>query len=163
MAENLSSLKSALVEIRIPSGERLKNAPVGARLLPLDAEASPVDAQYLGPAPTVSSMQDAGYFFLVQSNRSGLVPGAAITGLLTLPATPRDGVLLPKESIVYLNGDPWVYVQTSEEAFQRTAVGLSSMVENGWFVEDGLKPQDKVVTLGAQQLLSEELKGQDIE
>jgi hypothetical protein len=37
---------------------------------------------------------------------------------------------------------------------------LDSPLPNGWFVTKGLKAQDKVVTVGGQELLSEELKGQ---
>jgi hypothetical protein len=33
-------------------------------------------------------------------------------------------------------------------------------LEKGWFVRETFKPEDKVVTVGAQQLMSEELKGQ---
>ena len=57
------------------------------------------------------------------------------------------------------NGATWIYLQTSEEKFQRTELALERPVEAGWFVRQGLKPEEKVVTAGAQQLLSEELKG----
>jgi len=39
-------------------------------------------------------------------------------------------------------------------------VALDRPLEDGWFVGSGLKADAKVVTPGAQQLLSEELKGQ---
>jgi len=37
------------------------------------------------------------------------------------------------------------------------------LVGEGWFVDRDLKPQEKVVVVGAQELLSEELKGQGTE
>ena len=58
------------------------------------------------------------------------------------------------------NGGTWVYLQNSADQFERREVQLDSPLPNGWFVTSGLKPQDKIVTTGAQQLLSEELKGQ---
>ena len=83
-----------------------------------------------------------------------------MTGYLSLPGEPRKGVLLPRSALVRFIGSDWVYVPASEESFQRRGVVLDSPLEKGWFVSSGLKPQDKVVTIGGQQLLSEELKGQ---
>ena len=46
-----------------------------------------------------------------------------------------------------------------EELFERKDVALERPLADGWFVEDGLQPKQKIVVTGAQQLLSEELKG----
>jgi len=70
---------------------------------------------------------------------------------------------VPREAVIRFNGTTWVYVQTADNTFQRTEAALDRPLEDGWFVREGLKPQDKVVTVGAQQLLSEELKGQSSE
>ncbi len=51
-------------------------------------------------------------------------------------------------------------MQTGDDLFQRVEVSLERPLENGWFTSAGVKPGDKVVVVGAQQLLSEELKGQ---
>jgi len=92
-----------------------------------------------------------------------LAPGAAVSAFLTLPGEPVSGVLAPREAIVRFNGAAWVYLQTSPTTFQRTEISLDKPLENGWFVRAGLKPQDKIITVGAQQLLSEERKGQETE
>ena len=70
------------------------------------------------------------------------------------------GVMVPRTAIVRFHGDAWVYVQTGADTFERVAIALDHPLADGWFVRAGLKPQAKVVTTGAQQLLSEELKGQ---
>jgi len=87
-------------------------------------------------------------------------PRSAVTGFLGLPGEAQSGVRVPREAVVRFNGTTWVYVQTGDDTFQRTEVALDRPLANGWFVRAGLKPQDKVVSAGAQQLLSEELKGQ---
>jgi hypothetical protein len=69
-------------------------------------------------------------------------------------------VLLPRSAVVRFNGTAWVYVQTAPDTFRRTEVSLAHSLEKGWFVQGSLNLQDKVVTVGAQQLLSEERKGQ---
>jgi hypothetical protein len=67
---------------------------------------------------------------------------------------------VPHNAVLRFNGATWIYLQTGGDKFQREEVALETPVEGGWFVREGLKPQQKVVTVGAQQLLSEELKGQ---
>ena len=159
--QSLGSLKSALVQLALPAGDILPSAPVGARIYALGNETNPIPAELIGPAPMVDSqMQGKGFLLLISPNPFRLVPGAAVTGLLSLPGEPSSGVFLPGSAIVRFSGATWIYLQTGEETFQRTEVTLDSPLPNGWFVAKGLKPQDKVVTVGAQELLSEELKGQ---
>jgi multidrug efflux pump subunit AcrA (membrane-fusion protein) len=103
--------------------------------------------------------QGRGFFFLVDPNTSKLAQGAAVSGLLTLPGEAQSGVAVPREAVIRYNGATWVYRQTSNETFERLRTTLDRPLENGWFVREGLKPGDKLVTAGAQQMLSEELKG----
>jgi len=114
----------------------------------------------LGPAPMVDPQaQGQGFLLLVSPNPTRLAPGAAVTGFLGLAGEPQSGVAAPREAIVRYNGGAWVYLQTGADTFTRVEVPLERPLENGWFVREGLKANDKVVTVGAQQLLSEELKG----
>jgi multidrug efflux pump subunit AcrA (membrane-fusion protein) len=159
--QSLGSLASALVELDVPAGQPPTATPTGARLVTLSEQAGPLPAQLLGPAPMVDTqLQGRGFLLLVSPNSSRLAPGAAVSGFLSLPGEPQPGVAVPRNAVVRFNGTTWVYLQTSEETFQRTEVKLDSPLAEGWFVREGLKPQDKVVTVGTQQLLSEELKGQ---
>jgi hypothetical protein len=159
--QSLGSLASALIQIEVTAGDALPAPPSGARIFSLGNETNPIPAVLIGPAPVADpQMQGKGFLLLVSPNSSQLVPGAAVTGLLSLPGEPRSGVLLPRSAIIRFNGTTWIYQQTSDEVFQRKEVTLEDALENGWFVSAGLKAQDKVVTVGGQQLLSEELKGQ---
>jgi hypothetical protein len=161
LAQRLASGENVLVRIELPAGEVLKSDPSGARLVPLAGDAQPIEARFVGAAAAVDAQtQGRGFLFLVESNQSRLVPNAALEGFIKLPGEDQLGVSMPRNAVVRFNGATWVYLQTGEEAFQRTEVALERPLENGWFVREGLKPQDKVVTVGAQQLLSEELKGQ---
>jgi len=159
--QSLASFGSALVLVQVPAGEALSTMPTGVRLYTLGNETNPIPADLLGPAPAVDpQMQGQSFLCLISSNSARLVPGAAVTCLLSLPGEPRPGALLPREGVVRFNGGTWVYLQNSADQFERREVQLDSPLPNGWFVTSGLKPQDKIVTTGAQQLLSEELKGQ---
>lgn len=158
--QSLGSLGSALVEIDLPGGEPAPAMPAGARLLTLADESALARAQLIGPAPAVDpQMQGRGFLFLVEPNASRLAPGAAVTGFLSMPGETQSGVAVPRNAVIRFNGTTWVYRQTADETFERVEVALESPLENGWFVREDLKPEEKVVTVGAQQLLSEELKG----
>jgi len=159
--QTLGSLTSVLVELEVPASDTPSGSPTGARIFSLSDETNGLLSELVGPAPVADpQMQGQGFLFLVSSNSLRLVPGSAVTGLLSVPGETRRGVLLPRSAIVRFNGTTWVYRQTSEETFERNEVALGVPLENGWFVATGLKPQEKVVTVGGQQLLSEELKGQ---
>lgn len=159
--QSLATLAAALVELELPAGESLTGVPTGARLLTLSGDSRPVQAQFVGPAPVVDSqMQGHGFLFLVESNQTRLAPGAAVTGFITLPGAPQTGVVLPRNAVVRFNGATWVYRLGGEESFERVEIALGPPLADGWFLPKGLKPEDKVVTVGAQQVLSEELKAQ---
>jgi len=161
---SLGTLASLLVELDVPADQQLTNSPTSALMFTLLDGAKPVPAQYLGPMPMVDSqMQGRGFLFLISPNPLHLAPGAAVSAVLSLPGEPVSGVLVPREAIVRFNGSAWVYLQTSPTTFQRTEISLDHPLENGWFVRTELKHQDNVVTVGAQQLLSEERKGQETE
>jgi multidrug efflux pump subunit AcrA (membrane-fusion protein) len=159
--KSLSSLDNVLVELDLPAGEAASAVPTGVSLLSLGDDSRPIEAELLGPAMMVDpQMQGRGFLCLVTHNSTHLAPGAAVTGLLTLPGEAQSGVTVPRDAVVRFNGATWVYVQASDDTFERKEAALDRPLEKGWFVREGLKPEAKVVTAGAQELLSEELKGQ---
>ena len=75
----------------------------------------------------------------------------------------QSGVIVPREAVVRTEGTGWVYVQNAGgEAYTRMEILLDHPGESGWFISQGMTTNDYVVVTGAQQLLSEELKGQGI-
>lgn len=155
----LAAQEAALVRLDVPLGDALKELPVGARIAALNSPESPVDAQFLGPAPSADP-QTQGQGFLCLVKGSLLTPSSAVIGWLTLPGQPEQGVIIPRGAIVRHEGEAFLYVQTDAELFLRKEVELHHPVAKGWFTDEGFKPGDKVVTVGAQQMLSEELKGE---
>jgi multidrug efflux pump subunit AcrA (membrane-fusion protein) len=79
---------------------------------------------------------------------------------LTTPGQPQSGVIVPRGAILRHESRTFVYVQTAADSFERKAVTLGRPAGDGWFVGEGFGPQDKVVVVGSQELLSEEMKGQ---
>lgn len=161
LVQSISSLNAALVEVDVPAGQSLNEPPNAARLFTLADGNKPIEAQFIGPSPQVDQqLQGRGFLFLVSPNPARLATGAALAALLSLPGEPQTGIVLPRAAVVRFNGTTWIYLQTGEETFERRETTLDSPLADGWFVSKGLKPGDKVVTVAAQQILSEELKGQ---
>lgn len=156
---DLTSLETALVRIDLPVGETLKEPPAGARIANLSGASA--DAAFLERAPSVDQqMQGQGFIFLLKPNSLRLTSGEAVAGYLKIPGEPLAGVIIPREAVVRTEGMGWMYVlNESGERFTRIEVSLDHPTEAGWFVTKGATASDQVVTTGAQQLLSIELKG----
>lgn len=156
---SLAERKEALVRVDLSLDEAVKAPPTGGRLAALTAPEHFIPAQFLGPAPSADvQLQSQGFLLLQKTNP--LPPGAAVLALLKVPGESLAGVNLPREALVRHEGEVFVYVQTGQDTFARKEIELERPMDGGWFVHEGLKPGDKVVTAGAQQLFSEEVKGQ---
>jgi hypothetical protein len=156
---DLTSLETALVRIDLPVGETLKEPPAGARIAKLSGAAT--EAVFLEMAPNVDpQMQGQGFIFLVRPNLPRLTSGEAVVGYLKIAGEPLAGVIIPRDAVVRVEGAGWMYVlNEGGEAFTRIEVPLDHPAEDGWFVTNGATASDHVVVMGAQQLLSLELKG----
>jgi hypothetical protein len=156
---SLAARQMALVRVDVPLGDRPKAPPVGGQVASVGTPENAIEAQILGPAPTTDPQaQTQGYLLLAKTD--SLAPGAALVAWLAVPGPVRSGVLVPRDAVLRHEGETFVYLQTADGEFHRKAVALERPVGNGWFSAQDLKPQEKVVVVGAQQLLSEELKGQ---
>ena len=157
--QSLASLDTALVRVDVPLGAALRAPPTGARIAAATAPELPVEAQLLGPAVTADpQMQGQGFLFLLGG--SSLRPGAAVVAWLSMAGEEEKGVIVPRSAIVRHEGDAFVYVQSSADVFERQRVQLAHPTENGWFVDEASRAGQLAVVVGAQELLSEELKGQ---
>jgi hypothetical protein len=157
--QSVVSRQAALVRVDVPLGERLTAPPTGGRIAPLAAPETLAEAQYLGPAPSADPQtQSLGLLFLLKV--SPPPPGTAVLAWLTIPGPAQSGVIVPRDALLRHESRTFVYLQVAEDTFERKAVTIERPADNGWFVGQAIKPGDKVVVVGAQELLSEELKGQ---
>jgi hypothetical protein len=65
-------------------------------------------------------------------------------------------VVVPASAVVWSEGKAWAYLQTGARQFSRRELATDSPVDAGYFVTAGFSVTNKVVTRGAQSLLSEE-------
>src|SRR5439155_19493674 len=87
-------------------------------------------------------------------------PGLSVTALIAVPGPLRQGIVIPSTAVVRLARKSYVYVQTTANEFVRKEVTLDQPTEGGFLSTRTLSAGDRVVTQGAQLLLSEELKSQ---
>jgi hypothetical protein len=150
--------KAALVRLDVPAGADLGEGMKAGRVALLSAPSKILPAQFLGPASSADA-QSQSIGFLLQVNSPRLVPGAPLLGWLSLGGKPESGVIVPRDAIVRHQGEVFIYAQRGDDAFERIEIELEHPTEQGWFTA-ALKPPLKVVVNGAQQLLSEEFKGE---
>lgn len=162
LIDDLTSLKAQIVRLNLPLGEALPAPPAAARLAHLTGETLSTQAELLGPAPSTDpQLQTQGLLYLVRASTMPLTPDSAVVGYLPLTgAPPLRGVRLPSSAVVRHEAGAWVYVQKDAAQFERVLLSSLQPIDGGWLVPQDLKPGERVVTSGAQILLSEELKAQ---
>jgi hypothetical protein len=85
-------------------------------------------------------------------------PGTVLSGWVSGGGPAQHGLRLPPAALVRHEGQVFVFVQTGPESFARQRVELGPRQAEGVLVTNGLAGTERVVVLGAQQLLAEELK-----
>lgn len=89
-----------------------------------------------------------------------IATGTNIAAYLPTSGQITRGTLIPAGAIVWYGGQPWAYRQIDATHFGRYPVAQQYPMQDGFFVTQGFKPQQRVVVSGAQLLLSEELRPQ---
>ena len=161
LVQRLTTLASVMVRIDVPLGEQLSEPSSTARVVPVSEETRSTDADFLSLAPaTDPQLQGQGLLYLTKTNTLHLTPEAAVIGYLAQRGAPLRGVRLPRSALIRQDAQSWVYVQRDEGSFERMPAPTTHPMEGGWLITTGLNAGDRVVTDGAQILLSEELKSQ---
>ena len=158
LTRSLLAQETALVRVDLPAGEILSSEPRGIRVAPLTGEAPAREAELLGPAPT-TDLQAQGQAFLALIRDKAPPPGTALAAWLVIDGVAQRGFRLPRTAVVQYESGLFVFVQTGNTEFERKRIAAASSQREGVFVTDGVVADDRLVMTGAQQLLSEELKG----
>ncbi len=149
---NLISMREMLVQIALPLG-----MPAPQTLKVVTSDRSSIQARLLSPAPRVDPrLQGASYFYLAAGGKlaAGMNVVAHFAG-----SRATSGVIAPSDAVVSLQGKSWVYIRRDATHFARREVSTATPVASGFFVTN-IPPGSELVTTGAQQLLSEEMRAQ---
>ena len=148
---------------RVPqtAGETVDRNLTMARIAAIGQEERPFTGQRISLASNVDpSTLGQGFLFRIVGAVPSLRPGAAIVAYLQAPGAPQQGVIVPYSATVRSGGKTWVFRQVEPDKFSRSEVAVDRTTGRGVFVMQGLKPGERVVSQGAQLLLSEEQKSQ---
>ena len=155
LAGELVAGRSAVARLDLPAGNTVPSPPEVVSLSSVDGDVH-CSARLLGPAPTTDPLlQGRAYLFLIE--RDPPPPGTSLLAELSVDEQSRTGVSVPRSAIVWNDGNPLVYVEVAPSVFERRTVGLHMPLGDAWLVTSGVAAGDRIVLLGAQQLLSEEL------
>jgi len=116
-------------------------------------------AHLISALPQVDPRLQAPSFLYTASVHAGLIPGINLP--VFLPTGPaRNGAIVPYGAVVWWQGLAWCYVEESPGKFKREEVSTANPAPSGWFVSEAIAAGARVVTAGAQTLLSEEFRSQ---
>jgi len=123
------------------------------------ADGTHSSARLISALPQLDPRLQAPSLLYIVATHPGLIPGINLA--VFLPSGPeRSGWLVPSSAVVWWQGKAWCYVEESPGKFTRRTIATSNPVADGWFVTEGIDPDARVVTVGAQTLLSEEFRSQ---
>ena len=147
--------QDVLLRITLPQDEH--GAPPSAIYVTADSNQR-VPASLVSPSPqTDPNIQGRAYLYRAAVP---LASGTRIVAYLPDSHASMSGVWIPGSALVWYGGQPWAYVQSDNDHFQRRAVAQQSPSDGGFFVTQGFMHGERVVVSGAQLLLSEESRGQ---
>jgi biotin carboxyl carrier protein len=112
-----------------------------------------------GPAPEADPLTGGpAILYRLAGGGELLRPGAALVALVREPSSGAPAVEIPAGAVVQWEALAWAYVEREPGKFARVRVPTDRPVPGGWRVESGFAPGERVVVVGAGQLLSEEFR-----
>jgi hypothetical protein len=105
-------------------------------------------------APADTSVPGISFFALLTGNGAG--EGERLIAW-SPTGVPEPGVLVPASAAILSAGKLWCYVEKSPGIFVRTELDPRMLVDDGYFVKDGIAAQEPVVTHSAGLLLAHEM------
>ncbi|MGE5269942.1 MAG: hypothetical protein ACM3JG_09770 [Thiohalocapsa sp.] len=152
LVRQLITRQKVLVQVTLPPGQHVSEAPAGASTEAADGRRVPL--QFVSAATKTDPRIQGLSFFFTAASGAGLLPGMRVAAYLA--GTPVDGAIVPLSAVVWQDGHPWVYVRFGS-GFARRAIATDVRLGDGYLV-GGLPNGSQVVTEGAQTLLSEEFR-----
>ncbi|MGH9583438.1 MAG: hypothetical protein ACRD4O_10920 [Bryobacteraceae bacterium] len=155
-----------MARIDIPVGEYIPASVTTARIAPVGFEHQSIPAKRIALAVQAGTpsqgqpgqTQGEAFLFRLKNNLFGLRPGVAVTAYIDRPSPPQPGVVVPQSAVVRYQGSGFAFVQTAKDRFVRKQLPLDRPIKTGYFTSRNFRPGDRVVVVGAEALLSDELK-----
>ena len=150
--ERILSMREVLIQVTFPFDQ---NYAAPKTILVEVPGRTRAEAALISPFPRVDPRIQGRSFLYSAPAQPDFTPGVNLVSHLTV-GNSTHGVVVPTSAVVWSEGKAWAYLQTAAKQFSRREVATDSPVNAGYFVRSGFSAENKVVTKGAQSLLSEE-------
>ena len=120
-------------------------------------------ASYVADAPALENnqQQQAGSPFFYLSDQAVKFHHQRVAAWLPVNEEKLTGVIIPASALVWHLGQAFVYQQIDDEQFKRIKITQKKLIHSdAYFIHKELQQGDKLVSIGAQMLLSEEFRSQ---
>lgn len=156
----ISDLSQPLARIAWTEGAPAR-PPARLVVQPLDRSGRSSSATLIGPSFDVDPItQRPAFNYRMAGTWPGVAAGLPITASVPTGAAAAGAVLVPSSATVQWEGLVWCFVERAPGQFSRVRVPTTTPLVDGWAVRGDLNPGDRIVTAGAEQLLSEEFRAQ---
>lgn len=156
----ISDLSQPLARIAWTEGAPSR-PPARLVVQPLDRSGRSAAARLVGPSFDVDPVtQRPAFNYRLANTWPGLAVGLPVTASVPTGAPVGGAVAVPASAAVQWEGLLWAYVERAPGQFSRVRIATSTPLPQGWAVQGSIAPGDRVVTVGAEQLLSEEFRAQ---
>ena len=151
--------QKTLLLISLPTGQSLAAGIDSIFVSPSGDRRKVYPAELISLAPQTDAVtQGESYFFA--TDQATIKTGMRVAAWLPRQQIPETGVLIPDSALIWHLGQAFVYLKIDDEHFSRRHIAHFANAPEGYFIRDALAPGEKLVTTGAQMLLSEEFRGQ---
>ena len=150
--DRIMSMREALVQVTFPFEQRY-TAP--RKILIEVPGRTGEEATLISAFPRVDPRIQGRSFLYSAQAQPELTPGVNLVAHFSMGTAAR-GVVVPALAVVWSEGKAWAYLQTGARQFSRREIPTNAPIDGGYFVTSGFPAENKVVTKGAQSLLSEE-------
>jgi hypothetical protein len=155
--ERLSQGMDFLIQVTLPSGISISSAPKSVRIQTNAGRT--LSANLVSSSPRSDPRIQGMSFFYLAPSQPDILPGMNVLAYIPAGQMLR-GLLVPASAIVWWQGKTWAYIQKDSNQFVRRQVITEFPVSEGWFVRRGLSKNDRIVTRGAELILSQEFSSQ---
>lgn len=143
-----------LARVDLGAGVTLTDLPAEVTLLPGSADDQTITATVLGRAAQVDATLQGPALLVSVPGPAGTVAGATLRARVAVSAATQSGWSVPASALVRHEGFTWVFVVIDDHTFARRQVEVGPASAGRVVVTAGLAGGERVVTVGAQQLLS---------
>lgn len=148
----LQSGRTVIVKVTFPIGAVVTPQKFSITRMGASGKSWSTDAVWEAPAD--NTIPGRSLFALIEG--SDLAQGERV--IATIPTgTPQAGVLVPRSALVMGESDSWAYLRTKADTYLRTRIDTSRPEDGGYFVTEGFRSGQDVVTAGAGQLYAREI------